>query len=227
MSNTINLFPLKIYKTRYEKASEFKDTVFSKLDYAWGPADKDNQYFMRDGTLCTYNVEADISRKFPEQTKDFIDFATNAAKDYWKELEYFPGLEPYIIDVWANKTPKGGWVESHLHLSIPLTATLYIDASPEQGNVVFEHPADALLASQPIDYQKRYQFEHEVDVHTGDFLIFPGYLKHRVKKNTIDRPRLIFGLSYGCKGYYWQGNWIDQQTADLSEIIKRRGLAKS
>lgn len=226
MSNTIDLFPLKIYKTRYERAAEFKETVFSKIDYAWEPADNDNQYFMRDGTLCTYNVEADISRKFPEETKDFIDFATNAAKEYWQELNYFKGLEPYIIDVWANKTPKGGWVESHLHLSTPLTATLYIDASPEQGNVIFEHPSDALLASQPIDYEKRYQFEHEVQVQTGDFIIFPGYLKHRVKRNTVDRPRLVFGLSYGCKGYYWQGNWVDQETADLSEIISKRGISK-
>jgi uncharacterized protein (TIGR02466 family) len=226
MSNIINLFPIKIYKTRYEKAAEFKETIFSKINYAWEPAENDNQYFMRDGTLCTYNVEADISRKFPEETKDFIEFATNAAKDYWAELEYFPGLEPYIIDMWANNTPKDGWVESHLHLSIPLTATLYVDACPEQGNVVFEHPSDALLASQPIDYQKRYQFEQEVEVNTGDFLIFPGYLKHRVKKNTIDKPRLIFGLSYGCKGYYWQGNWINHPTADLSEIIKTRGLNK-
>jgi uncharacterized protein (TIGR02466 family) len=226
MSNTINLFPIKVYKTKYDKAAEFKETIFNKLDYAWAPADKDNQYFMRDGTLCTYNIEADISRKFPEETRDFVEFATNAAKDYWKELNYFPGLEPYIIDMWANTTPKGGWVESHLHLSTPLTATLYVDASPEQGNVIFEHPSDALLASQPIDYQKRYQFEHEEQVHTGDFLIFPGYLKHRVKRNTSDRTRLIIGVSFGCKGYYWQGNWVDQPTADLSEIIKTRGLNK-
>lgn len=226
MSNTINLFPIKVYKATYDKAAEFKETIFSKLDYAWEPADKDNQYFMRNGTLCTYNVEADISRKFPEETRDFVEFATNAAREYWKELNYFPGLEPYIIDMWANTTPKGGWVESHLHLSTPLTATLYVDASPEQGNVVFEHPSDALLASQPIDYQKRYQFEHEEQVHTGDFLMFPGYLKHRVKQNTSDRTRLIIGVSFGCKGYYWQGNWIDQPTADLSEIIKTRGLNK-
>ena len=75
-------------------------------------------------------------------------------------------------------------------------------------------------------YQKRYQFEHEEQVHTGDFLIFPGYLKHRVKRNTSDRTRLILGVSFGCKGYYWQGNWIDHPTADLSEIIKTRGLNK-
>lgn len=226
MSNIINLFPLKIYKSFYENVGELKTSIFENLDYAWGPSNDNNQHFMRDGTLCTYNVEPDIQRKFPEATERFVNFAEEAAKEYWKELEYFPGLEPYMIDMWANKTPKGGWVESHLHLSIPLTATLYVDACPEQGNVVFEHPSDQILASQPIDYQKSYQFEQEINVNSGDFLIFPGYLKHRVKKNTIDRPRLIIGMTFGCKGYYWQGNWITNQTLDLSSIISKRDIYK-
>ena len=209
MSNTISLFPIKIYKTRYDQVEEIKKTVFDKLDF-WQDVKNNNPQFIRNGNLCSYQVEPSINDTFPEETKHFLDFAVKCAKEYWKELDYFEGLEPYVLDMWANITPKDGWVNSHLHISMPLNAVLYLDASPEQGNLIIENPNDQLLATQPVNYKETYQFEQEVDVHTGDFIIFPGYIKHKVKPNTTDRPRAILGLNYGCKGFYWASQWVSQ-----------------
>jgi ectoine hydroxylase-related dioxygenase (phytanoyl-CoA dioxygenase family) len=72
---------------------------------------------------------------------------------------------------------------------------------------------DQLLASQPINYRQKYQFEYEMSVETGDFVLFPAYLRHRVLPNTTDRDRLILGVNYGSKGWYWSANWVNEFTS--------------
>jgi len=218
--SSINLFPIKIYKTHYDDCQWVKDNLFPKLEYTWKPSEENNQIFMRNGTICTYYEESHINRQFPEETKKIVEFVEHHAREYWKELDYFPGLEPYVLEMWANKTPKGGWVHSHAHLSLPLTATLYIDASPEQGNIIFENPLDTLLASQPVNYQNgKYQFEHEFETNTGDLVIFPGYIKHKVKSNTIDRERLILGFTFGARGLYWAQNWVTEPIGHVEDLM--------
>ena len=223
MSNAISLFPFKIYKTHYDQHQCIKDNLFSKLDTALAASEFNNQHFQRDGNLCTYHVEPDINRRYPDETRDLIAFTEEAAKDYWKELDYFPGLQPFVLEMWANKSPRGGYIASHLHLSLPFTAVYYVDASPEQGNLVFENPSDLLLSAQPVNYiEGKYQFEHEVEVNSGDLLIFPGYMKHRSIPNKTDRPRLILGITFGARGNYWQKNWVHEETYDLEDEIAKR-----
>lgn len=223
MSNAITLFPFKIYKTHYDQHEWIKDNLFSKLDSAFEASKLNNQHFQRDGNLCTYHVEPDINRTYPEETKDLIAFTEAAARDYWKELDYFPGLDPFVLEIWANKSPRGGYITSHLHLSLPFTAVYYVDASPEQGNIVFENPNDLLLSSQPVNYAAgKYQFEHEVEVNSGDLLIFPGYMKHRSIPNSTDRPRLILGITFGARGFYWQKNWVHEEQGDIESIVAGR-----
>ena len=203
-----NIFPLKIYKSTYDKVDYIKDVLFPKLEYLWKPSSGDNQQFMRDGTICSYHTSALIQHEFPEETKDLMEFALAAGKEFWKECDYYNGMEPVVAQVWANKTPKHGWVHSHIHLSIPFTALLYVDASPEQGNLVLENPLDFVLGAQPINYHKRIQFELEVPVKTGDFIIFPAFLRHKVLPNTIDTPRLVLGLNFMGTGHYWAEQWL-------------------
>jgi len=205
------IFPLKIYRSRYDKVDEIKEKLFPKLEKLWKPSLDDNQQFMRDGTICSYHTSALIQHEYPEETADLIEFANKAGKEFWKENDYYEGMEPFVAQVWANKTPKGGWVHSHIHLSIPFTALLYVDASPEQGNLVLENPLDFVLGAQPINYHKKIQFEYEVKVNTGDFIIFPAWLRHKVLPNTIDTPRLILGLNYIGKGNYWAEQWLLNQ----------------
>jgi ectoine hydroxylase-related dioxygenase (phytanoyl-CoA dioxygenase family) len=49
---------------------------------------------------------------------------------------------------------------------------------------------------------------YELEVKTGDVVMFPGYLKHSVKPNTIDKDRLILGFNIGCRGKYWASQWV-------------------
>ena len=90
---------------------------------------------------------------------------------------------------------------------MPFTAVLYIDASPEQGNLIIENPMDMVLMTQPISPTVNYPMVKEMPVKSGDLVMFPGYLKHSVRPNTINKNRLVLGFNIGCKGKYWNGQW--------------------
>jgi uncharacterized protein (TIGR02466 family) len=109
--------------------------------------------------------------------------------------------------MWANITPRGGYVDSHLHGNMPFTAVLYVDASPEQGNLFIENPMEMVLMNQPIGPDVQYPLGEEIAVNSGDFVMLPGYIRHSVRPNTTDKPRLILAFNLGCRGTYWSSQW--------------------
>ena len=206
MSSSLDLFAIKIYKTQYSAVDQIRTGLFPKLADLFESTKTNNVESMYDGTLCTYNTNS-LLQNYPE-TKEFVDWAEEQARIFWKELRYSPLLDPKVIQIWANETPHSGWIRSHIHGSMPLTGVLYVNASPEMGNLVIENPLDSILASQPMDYAAQEHLHHEIEVHTGDFVIFPGWIRHHVKPNTTNEKRLILGVNFGSKGNYLTGQWV-------------------
>lgn len=204
--STLDLFAVKIYKTQYPQVDVIREQLFPKLIELFEQTKNNNVESMYNGTLCTYNTNA-LLQTYPE-TQELIAFAELHARQYWKQLKYSPLLEPKVIQVWANETPHSGWVRSHLHGSMPLTAVLYVSAEKGMGNLVIENPLDAILSSQPMDYKEQELLHHEVEVTTGDFVMFPGWIRHHVKPNTTNEKRLIIGINFGSKGNYLTGQWV-------------------
>ncbi len=203
----LDIFPTKIYRSVYTRAEDLKDTLFPKIVEVLSTAKENNNEFMKDGTVCSYNTGSELHKQFPKETAAIVNFVNEEAAKYWKICNYHEELEPFVYQMWANSTPKGGWIENHLHGNMPFTAVLYVDASPEQGNIVLENPLDTVLMTQPIGPKVEYPMRHELTVNTGDFVMFPGYLKHSVKPNTSDRTRLILAFNIGCRGQYWSAQW--------------------
>jgi uncharacterized protein (TIGR02466 family) len=210
MSNILSLFPIKIYKSVYPNARDLKHTLFAKLNSVFIETQDHNNVFMKAGTLCSYNTNSNLHVDFADETRDVVAFVEAAAKEYWRECRYHSDLTPFVFQTWANTTPKDGYVEPHLHGNMAFTAVLYVDASPAQGNIILENPMDMVLMTQPISPDVKYPMGQEIEVNTGDLLMFPGYLKHRVLPNTTDQDRLILGFNIGCKGNYWASQWTQQ-----------------
>lgn len=208
MRQSIKLFPTVVYKNFYNGVDMLKENLFSKLDSVFEDTENNNNTFMRQGTLCSYHTASDIHIKYREETRSIVDFVEQCAKEYWQECSYHKDLEPYVFQLWANKTPQGGYIDSHLHGNMPFTAVLYVDANPQQGNLILENPLEMVLMTQPISPEINYPIGEEIIVSSGDLVMFPGYIRHSVKPNTTDIPRLILGFNIGCKGNYWAEQWI-------------------
>lgn len=210
MIESLELFPITIFKNFYPDTDTLKNNLFKKLENVFKETEQNNNAFMRDGTLCSYNTSSYLHKDFPDDLNDVVEFVTETARKYWNKCNYHSELNPYVFQVWANKTPKGGWIHSHLHGNMPFTAVLYVDACPDQGNLILENPLDMILMTQPISPNIAYPMVKEISVQTGDLIMFPGYLKHRVKPNNTDNDRLILGFNIGCKGSYWSSQWTHE-----------------
>lgn len=207
MGQSLKLFPISIYKNFYSNIDNLRENLFSKLDTIFEETEKNNNAFMRQGTLCSYHTASNLHNEYYNETQEVVKFVEECSKEFWKESGYYAGLEPFVFQMWANKTPRGGYIDSHLHGNMPFTAVLYVDASPEQGNLIVENPLEMILMTQPIGPNIKYPLGEEISVSSGDLIIFPGYLRHSVKPNNTDRPRLILGFNIGCKGNYWSSQW--------------------
>jgi uncharacterized protein (TIGR02466 family) len=207
MSNTVSLFPTIIYKNHYSQVDKLKENLFPKLEEVFNKTKDNNNPAMRQGTLCSYNSNSYLHKEFPEETNHIVEFVEQCAREYWTECNYHPGLDPFVFQMWANSTPRGGYIDSHLHGNMPFTGVVYIDASSQQGNLFIENPMETVLMNQPISPTVSYPMGQEVEVTSGDLVMFPGYLRHSVRPNLTDRPRLIIAFNIGCRGQYWSAQW--------------------
>jgi uncharacterized protein (TIGR02466 family) len=207
MRQSIKLFPTVIYKNFYNKVEDLKNNLFSKLDSVFNDTIDNNNAFMRQGTLCSYHSASNLHNEYTNETQEVVAFVEQCAREYWQDCDYHKDLEPFVFQLWANKTPKGGYIDSHLHGNMPFTAVLYVDASPDQGNLIIENPLEMVLMTQPISPDIKYPLGEEIAVSSGDLVMFPGYIRHSVKPNNSNKPRLILGFNIGCRGQYWSSQW--------------------
>lgn len=131
-----------------------------------------------------------------------IQFVNEQAQSYWEMLNYSKFLKPYVIQSWANITPRGGRLATHSHSPAPIAGVFYLNATPEMGNFVIEHPLETILKCQPyeFDFKPKTIFNHEVKSETGKLILFPGYLRHGTLPNLTDESRIVLGLNIGCEG---------------------------
>lgn len=207
MQHTLKLFPTLVYRNFYQDYEEIETKLFPRLDPLFEETKSKNNVFMKQGTLCSYHTYPDLHTRFIEETKPIIDFVEQCAKEYWGQCGYFQSLTPFVYQMWANKTPKDGYIDSHLHGNMPFTAVLYVRAEENQGNLFLENPLDTLLMTQPIGPNVPYPMGEEITVRSGDLVMFPGYLKHSVRPNRSDKERLILAFNIASKGQYWAAQW--------------------
>lgn len=210
MHHTLKLFPTVVYKNFYPEYHRIETDFFPQLEPLFDATKDHNNVFMKQGTICSYHTYPDLHKRFVEETKDVVNFVEQCAQQYWKDCGYYEGLTPFVYQMWANKTPLGGYIDSHLHGNMPFTAVLYIRANSEQGNLFLENPLDTLLMTQPIGPNVRYPMGEEISVQSGDLVMFPGYLKHSVKPNQSDKERLVLAFNIASKGQYWAAQWDNQ-----------------
>lgn len=204
MYNIENLFPTKIYRTTYPGIEELKSKLFPKLENHFNP-DKAH-VLMSEECITTYNENRQVNT-WPE-VQNLIKFLNIHIKNYWNELNYHPELEPYIIEMWANKSTAGGWIYHHTHTPNPIVGTCYLSVSPEQGNLFFQDPLEMVKSSQPCNIDQFNEFEQEVPLSAGDVILFPGYLRHRTYPNKSNDSRIVLSFNIGCSGTYITNQWI-------------------
>ena len=208
------LFSTNIHKSRFEDKNilanlteHVKDLMSTRQQNTPNNYNK-LQYEKFNSTKTTYvRYNPAISQPFDSgkynnlhSTEPFLkvtEYIEQQAKIFWDELEYFEDISPKIFASWANITDHNEDVSTHAHLKCTLTSVLYLNAAKDAGNIVFEHPMDLLVGSQPIRTNK---LRKEIEVQTGDLIIFPSYLKHYTLTNLSNQLRVSLAADMNSTG---------------------------
>lgn len=140
----------------------------------------------------------EMSKKYSEYTK-LVDTISNILDSVSTSI----GAEKLIIDnIWININYKNNFNWSHAHPRSILSGAFYVKVPKEDNNsFVFER--------DQVYYQSEYSMwidtansnskkdnrECSITTHTGDFLLFPSYLQHKVKPNTTDSDRVSIAFN--------------------------------
>jgi hypothetical protein len=184
-----NIFPIGIYRSRFPDINFIGylcKYVIPKLEFGGGHP---TMYYGIKSTKGFSNLDANTF-------KPLTDFIEKSAQQCWTEFGYFPDIVPRLLNSFINCGEPNSSSLSHHHYDVPLTAVLYLSASPEQGNLVLENPMDLILRGQPIERQTQHT-RHEVELHTGDLIIVPGFLKHYTLPNKTNDQRIVFVADIG------------------------------
>jgi uncharacterized protein (TIGR02466 family) len=181
MSTRQQNIPNNHYKPQYEKFNSTK-TTYVRYDPAIDQPFDSGKY---------NNLH--MTEPFLKVTK----YIEQQAKIFWDELEYFKDISPKIFASWANITDHNEDVSMHAHSRCTLSSVLYLNAAKNAGNIVFEHPMDLLIGSQPIRTNK---LRKEIEVQTGDLIIFPSYLKHCILPNLSNQLRVSLAADMNSTG---------------------------
>lgn len=203
MDNVINLFATPVYRAVIEPSKEekiicdqFFENIFSQLDKnVWpGESGKSTGY---------YDVDLHIR---PEFKWLFDNMIVHLNTYWWEVLRYHHGLVPTITSSWANLHLKGESTAVHSHTDgydgmNHISGVFYYQKEEEEENIKFSNPLDSLLRCQPYKNMKGIEeISVPISSKSYDLLIFPSWLRHRVDKNKLDKPRIA--ISFNCRGTY-------------------------
>ena len=121
------------------------------------------------------NVKANMTDWFMQkQYKQFQTVGDKAIDIARKNSPHDIGME--LFDCWGVIYQKDDWTKAHDHWPHPWSFVYYIQCGEN----------DSLLA-----FPDGYQGEHHVRPLSGDMVLFPGWLRHKVNPQLADNERIV------------------------------------
>jgi len=179
---------------------DLKDLVSSKFNENFVNEYDGHDHPLRHGAINRlYQIGDTVENTSVEK---LLNFVNKQGKDYWNKLNLSTSLNPYVLQLWATATKRGGFHASHNHNPVPVAGVFYVEASPEEGNLFLENPLDLVLGKSA--YQSSTQtptrFNYEVEAKSGKLVLFPGWMKHFTRPNPTDNLRISVAVNFGCQG---------------------------
>jgi uncharacterized protein (TIGR02466 family) len=200
-----DLFPLKIYEAEYPDFHKIKQKLLDDLEPHFATLSPGNEYIDSSGNPLIYRTLPNLEKD--PNFKELIEFAEHHGRIYWKECKLTNRVDPYVLHMWSNKIPPGGFTPVHVHTPIPIAAAFYINANNDMGVLEIENPIDTIQKLMPRDnYFFPPQELHKVNVSDGKLVLFPGWVRHFTRSNLTTENRVIVSFDIGANITYHAKN---------------------
>jgi uncharacterized protein (TIGR02466 family) len=200
--NSRDLFPTTIYEAIWPDFENVRQSLIDKvMPYFETNLAQGNDYVDSNGKDIFKRTVPNL-HLYPE-FKEVIEFIEYHGQEYWKIMGWTTQEKPYVLQIWANDVPPGGFTPTHNHNPVAVGGVLYLDADPLKGNIHLEDPMQMVKGRMPYDWQKKpYLYTEEIKVEAGKLIMFPGWLMHHVRSNKSDSNRIVIGYNFGLTWIY-------------------------
>jgi len=197
-----DLFPTTVYEAQWPDFEKVQQSLIDKvMPYFETNLAEGNDYVDSNGNDIFKRTVPNLHLQ-PE-FKEVIDFIEYHGQEYWKIMGWTTQEKPYVLQIWANDVPPGGFTPTHNHNPVAVGGVFYLDADPLKGNLQLEDPMQMIKGRMPYDWQKKpYLHTEEIKVDAGKLIMFPGWLMHHVRSNRSTSNRIVIGYNFGLTWSY-------------------------
>ena len=138
----------------------------------------------------------DMPHLWPE-FDEFMNWLKPSVEKLWTDVYKLTPADLNVFKSWTNITKSSGYVEEHDHGGCHFAVSMYLEKPEGSGDIQFRNMNLPLNANTPKDGKANgiNDYFTEVKAVTGDALIFPGWLPHRVPANPTDKERIVFSFN--------------------------------
>jgi len=189
-----SLFPTPVYSGNIGRA--ITNDELKVVESHYSTADK--------GTLNWHSKDSYILDHQLEDIKKFIDLHV---QQYVKNI-ICPNkkFDFYITQSWLNWTKEGEEHHAHRHPNSLLSGVFYISADREKDSIIFqknEYCQLQIYSSNKNDYNR---LNRRIAVGSGDLLLFPSNLEHRVSAVVSSNVRISLAFNVFARGEFGSAN---------------------
>jgi len=175
-----NLFSTPVYVAQVDEFDSIQteitsamETVNFEMNPDWGQT-----HYLSDPT---FEESLFTTHEFPIFKKE-ID---RNLRIYAKSVGTFEVKEYIFHSSWIALFEKDNYGHIHMHGHSDISGVYYYNRSEEDGHIFFESPVPAASASLPF-----FGGNITIPATTGTLLLFPGWLRHGIRPNVTDVPRI-------------------------------------
>lgn len=112
-----------------------------------------------------------------------------------------------ISNFWCNVNKRGDYNEVHTHPGSVIVAVLYLSVPDNSGKIKFISNSELGMYVNRLDNIRHTDLKTAIFLNdygsitptNGDFIVFPGYLKHFVEPNLSIKDRVTIAFNFNIK----------------------------
>ena len=133
------------------------------------------------------------------ELQELLGAITDKLNELHRYFNFSATMRQVVSEGWFNINKKGDFNYSHNHPGSFLSCCYYVNGGPTKGNIEFTTPIEAHGYSISDDMVEEYNAftGHALSIPpvTGQLLIFPPWLMHKVRQSESDEDRISIALN--------------------------------
>jgi uncharacterized protein (TIGR02466 family) len=156
----------------------------------------------RESKLATPQHQTDDRLHERSEVVDMVAFFQRCAADYLSALKYDPALELRLQCCWASTLLQADRFEMHQHANSFLSGAFYLEVGAGAKPIRFRDPRpQARTLDLPVELELRINRRYyEIDASSGQLVLFPSWLEHRVRASYSDSARTSVSFNITVHG---------------------------